>query len=52
MLLLTNCKTVHTKFEGKFGLNGPLCFYTSITLTKHGHIYEINQNARRDTEFK
>ena len=21
---------VHTKLEGQFGLNGPLCFYTSV----------------------
>ena len=21
---------VHTKLEGKFGINGPLCFYTSV----------------------
>ena len=33
-LLLTNhdCETVYTKLEGLFGINGPLCFYTSIVI--------------------
>ena len=30
-----SCKNVHTKFEGYFGLNDPLCFYNSIEDTNN-----------------
>ena len=29
-----NCEAFHTKLEGLFGLNGPLCLHTSIIKVK------------------
>ena len=41
-----DCETVHTKFEGKFVVNGPLCFFIALLLNiTHG----LNQFNNHDS---